>query len=183
MELQTKRLILRPYTEADAEDLYDYAKDPRVGPWAGWPAHKSVEESREIIRTVLTSPYDFAFVEKASGRMIGAGGLVDRHRDWLPGTNDEIGYVMNPKYWGQGLVPEAMTEVIRFAFEELELDHLWCGYYDGNDKSRRVQEKLGFTPWGEPEWVDVPLMGERRLQHWNLLTRKDWEKRQREEQA
>lgn len=180
MELQTKRLILRPFTEADAEDMYDYAKDPRVGPWAGWPAHKSVEESREIIRTVFTKPVDLAIVDRASGKVIGSGGLTDRHRDWLPGANDEIGCVLHPDFWGRGLAPEAMGEVIRYAFEELGLDHLWCGYYDGNEKSGRMQRKLGFAPWGEPEWVDVPLMGERRLQHWNLLTRQDWEARRKE---
>ncbi len=53
MQLETKRTILRPFTEADAPDLFAYAKDPRVGPIAGWKPHESVEESREIIRTVF----------------------------------------------------------------------------------------------------------------------------------
>ena len=50
MELQTERLILRPWKESDAESCYEYAKDPQVGPEAGWPMHTSVENSREIIR-------------------------------------------------------------------------------------------------------------------------------------
>ena len=56
MELQTERLLLRPWYDSDAEDLYEYAKDQRVGPIAGWPAHTSVENSREIIRDVLSAP-------------------------------------------------------------------------------------------------------------------------------
>lgn len=52
-QLETKRLILRPFQESDAADLYEYAKDPRVGPIAGWPVHTSVENSREIIRHCL----------------------------------------------------------------------------------------------------------------------------------
>lgn len=53
MELTTERLLLRPWKESDAESLYQYAKDERVGPIAGWPAHRSVEESREVIRDVF----------------------------------------------------------------------------------------------------------------------------------
>ena len=177
MELQTKRLILRPFTEGDAADLYEYAKDPRVGPMAGWPVHKNVEESLETIRNVFTKPYDLAFVDKKTGKVIGSGGLMDRHRDWLPGKNDEIGCVLHPDYWGQGLGVEAMEEFFRIGFEELLLDHIWSGYYDGNEKSKRLQEKLGMVPWGEPRWVDVPLMGERRLEHVNLLRRTEWEGR------
>ena len=52
MMIKTKRLILRPWEETDAENLYEYAKDPAVGPIAGWPVHTSVENSRDIIRDV-----------------------------------------------------------------------------------------------------------------------------------
>lgn len=55
MELITERLILRPWKETDAESLYKYAKDPAVGPIAGWPVHTSVENSLEIIRNVLSA--------------------------------------------------------------------------------------------------------------------------------
>ena len=54
--LTTPRLLLRPFEEGDAAELYDYARDPRVGPIAGWPPHTSVENSREIIRTVRSFP-------------------------------------------------------------------------------------------------------------------------------
>ena len=49
MIMQTDRIILRRWHEKDAAILYKYASDPDVGPRAGWPAHKSVEESREVI--------------------------------------------------------------------------------------------------------------------------------------
>lgn len=60
MILTTERLVLRPWTETDAESLYKYAKDPDVGTSAGWPAHKSVEESLEIIKTVFTGKECYA---------------------------------------------------------------------------------------------------------------------------
>ena len=64
MELQTKRLILRPWQESDAESLYKYASNPNVGPIAGWPPHTSVENSREIIKNELSAPETFAVVLK-----------------------------------------------------------------------------------------------------------------------
>ena len=52
--MQTERLILRPWVESDAEELYRYASDPDVGPIAGWPAHTSVAQSLDVIRNVLS---------------------------------------------------------------------------------------------------------------------------------
>ena len=76
MILQTKRLILRPWREDDAEDLYRYASDPEVGPPAGWPPHTSVENSREIIRTVLSAPETYAVCLKENGKSIGRPSLT-----------------------------------------------------------------------------------------------------------
>ena len=53
MSLHTERLILRPWIEDDAESLYEYARDPEVGPIAGWPPHKSIEESKDAIKNVV----------------------------------------------------------------------------------------------------------------------------------
>lgn len=80
MMLKTERTLLRPFTEGDAEDLYAYAKDPRVGPIAGWKPHGSVEESREIIRTVFSAPDVFAVADRETGWVIGSAGFVTPHR-------------------------------------------------------------------------------------------------------
>ena len=71
MILETERLILRPWEETDAEELYKYAKDERVGPMAGWPVHTSVDNSREIIKTVLSDPETYAVVLKETGLPVG----------------------------------------------------------------------------------------------------------------
>ena len=144
MILETQRLILRPFAETDASDLYEYARDPRVGPAAGWPPHKSLEESREIIATVFSAPHTFAVVDKPTGKVIGSAGFVDRHQTMLPGPDDEIGYALSPAWWGRGLMPEAVGELLRYGFEDLGLQTIWCGHYDFNHKSRRVVEKCGF---------------------------------------
>jgi RimJ/RimL family protein N-acetyltransferase len=171
--MHTKRLILRPWEEADAQELYRYAKDLRVGLAAGWPAHTGVENSRQIIRDVLSAPETYAIVLKETGLPIGSIGL---HRNDLASADDEmeLGYWLGVPYWGQGIVPEAAREVLRHAFEDLGLARVWCGYYDGNEKSKRVQEKLGFRYQWTSESVPVPQLGETRKGHVNLLTKEDW---------
>ncbi len=173
MILETQRLILRPFALEDAADLYEYAKDPRVGPIAGWPPHTSVENSREIIRTVFSAPNTFAVVERATGKVVGSAGFVDIHREGVPKPDDEIGYALNPAYWGRGYIPEAVRELTRHGFQELGLNTIWCSHYLGNEKSRRVIEKCGFHPMGsgmEP----VPQMGETRTVLFYALTRQAW---------
>mgnify|MGYP002508857480 FL=1 len=147
MELITERLLLRPWKETDAESLYKYAKDPRVGPIAGWPVHTSVENSREIIREVLSAEETYAVCLKEDGKAIGSIGLMIGAASNLnlPDTEGEIGYWIGVPFWRQGLIPEAVRELLRYGFKDLGLDKIWCGYFEGNIKSKRVQEKCGFT--------------------------------------
>lgn len=62
MEFITERLILRPWKETDAESLFKYAKDPDVGPIAGWPTHKSIDESRDVIKNVFVGQSAMLYV-------------------------------------------------------------------------------------------------------------------------
>ncbi len=175
MRLETERLTLRPFTQEDAADLYEYAKDPRVGPAAGWQPHKSVEESREIIGSVFSAPNVFAVVDKPSGKVIGSAGFVGRHQSLLPGPDDEIGYALSPDFWGRGLMPEAVRELLRYGFEELGLATVWCGHYDFNDKSRRVVEKCGFIyRFTDKTWAE--WMEEERTELHYALTREEWQR-------
>ncbi len=173
MIFETERLILRPWQEADAAECYKYAKDPRVGSAAGWPAHTCEEYSRQVIRDILMNPEIYAIVLKETGLPVGSIGL---HRDDLAVKDDEaeLGYWIGVPYWGRGLVPEAAQELIRHAFEDLKLNRIWCGYYDGNDRSRRVQEKLGFKYQWSTDDIPVPQMGETRKGHVSLLKKEEW---------
>lgn len=175
MILETERLILRPWQESDAEDLYRYASDPRVGPIAGWPAHTSVENSLEIIKTVLSKPNTYAVVLKSAGHAVGSIGLMigDESNIGLPQDEGEIGYWIGVPFWGQGLIPEAVNELIRYSFEDLNLKKLWCGYYSGNTKSERAQEKCGFTYHHTKENVPCSLMGDIRTENITCLTKSE----------
>ena len=179
--LETKRLVLRLWEESDAEKLYEYAKDPDVGPPAGWPPHTSVENSREIIRNVLSVPETYAVCLK-DGTPIGSVGLkMNDHTDMTDREDEcELGYWIGKPFWGQGLIPEASRELLRYAFEELNMRAVWCGYYEGNEKSHRVQQKLGFRYQYTTHDLDVALMNEKRTGHTSLLTKEQWEKERKD---
>lgn len=157
--LQTLRLILRPWRESDAEDLYRFASDPLVGPSAGWAPHTSVENSREIIRGVLSAEETYAIIlrfdmiDGISGDVIPAGTAVGSVGIMFPGHGSrpnlrdneaEIGYWIARPLWGRELVPEAVWAIMGRCFDVLGLERLWCGFYEGNQASRRVQQKCGF---------------------------------------
>lgn len=176
MNLITERIVLRPWKDTDAEALYEYAKDERVGPIAGWPIHRNVEESREIIRTVFAQEGVFAVTLKGNDKAIGCIGVIRGAKSNFPIGEDEgeISYWIGVPFWGQGLIPEAMREVIRYAFADLQLKNLWCGYFDGNEKSKRAQEKCGFRHHHTGEKTYYPLTNDYRIEHVCLLTRNEW---------
>lgn len=176
MELTTERLVLRPWKESDAGSLYQYAKDERVGPIAGWPAHRSVEESLKVIRDVFSQDGVFAVTLKGEDKAIGCIGVIRGAKSNFSISEEEgeVSYWIGVPFWGQGLIPEAMREIIRYSFEELGLKTLWCGYFDGNEQSRRAQEKCGFRYFKTNENVHCPLTGDIRTEHVSKLDRKEW---------
>ena len=146
--LDTDRLLLRALEDADLSDFYAYASVPGVGERAGWKHHESIEESKEILRSLAESREVLSLYHKADRKMIGTLGL---HRSWANDvegysgfTVKEIGYVLSKDYWGQGLMPEAVGAVIRHCFQTVRLDALTCCHFLENDRSRRVIEKSGF---------------------------------------
>ena len=180
MPLETERLFFRRWEESDAEDLYEAASNPEVGPPAGWQPHKNVEESLDIIRNVLNGPEAYAICLKENGKPIGTIELRLNGRTDMTDKDDEceLGYWLAREFWGQGIMPEAAKEMLRYAFEDLGMTKVWCGYYDGNNKSKRVQEKCGFTHQWTTEGLEVKQMNEIRTGHVNLLTKEDWEAKQ-----
>lgn len=141
--IETERLILRMWRKKDAADLYAYAKNPNVGPHAGWKPHDSVVESRFIIATMFLTNMCWAIVDRATGKVIGSIGLEkDKFR---PDVNSrELGYSLSEDYWGRGLMTEAAKRMVQYAFESLKLDVLMIRTGDANLRSQRVIEKCGF---------------------------------------
>ncbi len=175
-KMKTERLILRRWEDSDAEDLYRYASDPDVGPIAGWPPHQSIDESRDVIKNIFNGKEAYAICMKEDGKAIGAIELkLNGHTDMTDRDDEcELGYWLGKPFWGQGIMPEAVKEMLRHAFEDCGMQKVWIGYYEGNTKSKRVQEKCGFQYQWRSEDVDVPLMHEKRTGHVSLMTKEDW---------
>lgn len=180
--IKTDRLILRKWKETDAESLFEYASDPDVGPIAGWSPHKSVEESLEIIKNVFNGAECYAVCEKENEKAIGAIELMlNGHTDMTERDDEcELGYWLGKPFWGKGYMTEAVNAILRHGFIDLGMNTIWCGYYDGNQKSKRVQEKAGFLYHHTCPDVPVPLLNETRVGHTNILTKDRWEKIQSE---
>lgn len=176
MILETERLILRRWKETDAASLYEYAQDPEVGPIAGWPSHKNIEESLEVIKTVFNGTECYAICEKDSNKAIGAIELKLNGCTDMTERDDEceLGYWLGKPFWGRGYMTEAANEILRHGFEDIGMTTIWCGYYDGNNKSKRVQEKVGFIYHHTCDEVPVPLMNEVRIGHTNYMTKEHW---------
>ena len=116
--METKRCLLRHWKIEDALRLYDLAKDPDIGPRAGWPPHQSVEESKEIIKNVFNFPETYAIVLKETNEVIGCISLMFQGQAnvELHDKEAELGYWIGKAYWGQGIVPEVADSLLTYGF-------------------------------------------------------------------
>ena len=143
--LTTERLTLRQMKTSDFRDMYEYACQPRVTEYLLWNCHRCQEETQDYLRYVQSQYkagdfYDWAVVLSDEKKMIGTCGFTS-----IDFANNcaEIGYVLNPAYWGKGIAAEAVTRVMDFGFTELNAHRIEAKYIIGNSQSRRVMEKCG----------------------------------------
>lgn len=143
--LETDRLILRPITLADAEDLFEYASDPENTKHT-FPTHQSIEETQWVIANLfMTSPLgNFAIELKENGKMIGTCDLRVNEGE----KSAELAYAINKKYWGNGYAPEAAKRLLELAFNDLKIERLWAKFSSQNPASGRVMEKIGMEKEG-----------------------------------
>ena len=176
MILETERLILRGWRDDDAASLFKYAKDRRVGPVAGWLPHKDEKYSLAVIRTILAREEVYAICLKGSDNPIGSIGLTLTGSPERPLDEGEaeLGYWVGVPFWGRGIATEASKEMLRHAFEDLRLKKIFCGYFQGNNKSKRVQEKCGFRHHHTNTRSRVIMLGETRIEQINSISYEEW---------
>lgn len=181
--METERILFRPWRDDDAETLYRYASDPEVGPRAGWPPHKSVEESLEIIRTIFHSDHIWAIVLKnaggddcvptvaggdacvpSGGEPIGCMGyMVHGESNINIGENDaEVGYWVARPYWNRGICSEALRLLIDYCFNVKGFRTLWADFFPDNPASGKVMEKCGFRDTGDINYCSRLQLGSDR---------------------
>lgn len=148
--LETPRLRMRAWKYSDLNDFYEYARVEGVGEMAGWPHHESKLMSLNILKKFIEEQKVLAIVNKENNKVIGSLGIEEYDpkqvdASFKPLACREIGYVLNKDYWGKGIMPEAVHEVLRYCFEDLQLDAVFCAHFSSNSQSKRVIEKSHFT--------------------------------------
>ncbi len=144
--METDRLIIRRFNEEDLDDFFEYASVEGLGEMAGWPHHKNKQISKLILYSFIESEEVYAIEYKENNKLIGSIGLHKRRPvdDFEEDDQREIGYAISKDYWGMGITVEAVKRLLTYAFDDLDVDIVWCCCYDFNLQSKRVIEKSGF---------------------------------------
>ena len=166
--IDTPRLRLRPWVSTDAPSLYELAKDPRIGMQCGWKPYERIDDAHEALSTILAAPESYAVTLSSTGELLGSIALRI-NADNAGAPIGDIGYWIGSPYWGNGYATEAGNAIIDRA-RELGFTTIILNYVDGNDASRRVSEKLGFTWRSRNEGVECPPIGKRLTVHRTELT-------------
>lgn len=157
--METERLVLRPFTEHDAEAFFDCCRNPNLGNNAGWKPHETREESLEILRTVFIAQKDtWAVIHKEDRQLVGAIGITPDPKRENPKAG-MIGYWLDESRWGKGYMTEAASAVIKHGFNELGLTLISANCYPHNERSQRVLKRLGFAYEGILHQAEVTYDG------------------------
>lgn len=145
--LETDRLILRQLRGSDRNDMFSYASQNQVTQYLLWDPHESLQNTDCFLRYATNgyktgSFHDWAVIFKENKHMIGTCGFAHLDKENHVG---EIGYVLNPEYWGQGLALEAAQATIAYGFDRLFLNRIEARYMVENKNSLCVMKKLGMT--------------------------------------
>ncbi len=145
--LTTERLTLRRMYPSDHRDMFEYASRPEVTEYLLWYPHGTQEQTYRYLEALQTNYkrgefYDWAVTVTETGKMIGTCGFTSFDHEH---GRAEVGYVLNPDFWGQGIATEAVLAVTEFAFAELDINRVEAHFIEGNDRSLRVMQKCGMT--------------------------------------
>lgn len=162
--IETERLLLRKWEVSDALTLYKLASDPDVGPRAGWPPHKSVDESEMIIKNMFNNATTWAMVLKDTNDVIGAIGYGPSCNCNLMARENEpvVGYWLGKDYWNRGLCTEALKALIDNIKQTTTISSLISGHFIDNPASGKVMEKCGFVATGDECFDESLYAGENR---------------------
>lgn len=177
--IETDRLILRPFTMADAEPMFrNWASDDQVTKHLTWPTHESVEITNMVLSDWTShygEPdfYNWAIVLKENGpEPIGNISVVGIHKKVDGAT---MGYCMSRAHWRKGIMAEALTALIAFLFDEVGFNRIEADHDPNNPASGRVMEKSGMRHEGIMRQAGLSNQGIIDVSRWAIL-RQDWRK-------
>ncbi|WP_042274020.1 GNAT family N-acetyltransferase [[Clostridium] dakarense] len=150
--LETKRCILRPVTLNDSKDLFNYYKEDIVVKYLPFKKHKSIKDTERFIKLFFFKNYNegkighYVIVLKRENRVIGNVGFNNISPNSKEG---EMGICINPSYWGEHLSTELAAEMLRYGFENLNLNKIIAITFEDNKYSKKPLEVLGFDYIGK----------------------------------
>ena len=166
-EISTDRLILRRMTMKDAQDIFEYSRDPEVARHVLWTAQKHISEAKEYVRYMTKRyrddlPSSWGIIDKESGRLVGTIGYMAFSEE---NASVEIGYSLARWLWNGGYMTEALSRVIEHTFDVMEINRIEAQHEITNPSSGRVMEKCGMRKEGvlrqrlynKGAYVDVAL--------------------------
>ena len=148
--LETKTLILRNYKLQDIDDYFEYVSHADVGPRCGWEPYNDRQKAEQRLLLESRKPLQFAIVYKPENKVVGSIEIIDIVEDYFEvdkQSTKEIGMLLSPKYWGKGIMTEAMQTIVKYCFEYLGLEKIVAGFYSPNISSQKVQQKCGFVEY------------------------------------
>ncbi len=143
MQLYTKRLHIRSFSESDLCDTYEYCSQDGVGVNAGWAAHTSPEESAEILHDWISAGHKHAIILLETGKVIGH---ISIDPDSEEGRSDtrELGCALNLQYHRKGSMTEVVTAMLNYLFDAENIQFVWACCFQNNIASKSMIEKCGF---------------------------------------
>jgi ribosomal-protein-alanine N-acetyltransferase len=180
-ELFTERLIIRKLTTGDAQDIYDYSRDPEVARYVLWYPHRSIADSRFYIKCILRQyrnrePASYGIALKGSGKVVGTIGFSYINNEH---GCAEIGYSLAKSQWNKGLMTEALKAMLEYGFWSLNLHRIEATHDVRNPASGKVMEKCGMRLEGvlkgklysKGEHIDLAMYAATRDEHrkWKRL--------------
>lgn len=146
MQLEGKRIMLRPWKKTDAEAMYNLCKTEQFEESIGWERHKSVEDSLHRINTAFSMDGCYAIVLKTNLKVIGLINLrIGALGIYNVADNEaELDYWLDPKYLYESYAVDAINLILEHCFKDLGLRGVWCGYFIGNDDYFICQKECGF---------------------------------------
>ncbi len=154
MQLETNRLIMRPFEERDAEGLFLLDSNPEVMKYVGGVVSTKIEQSQQMIEFIQKQYKEngvgrLAVIEKSTNTLIGWSGLKYLTSE-INGMKNvyELGYRFLPEYWGKGYATETARAALNYAFNEIKTDVVYAMAVTENTGSNRVLQKLGFEELG-----------------------------------
>ena len=150
-QLETDRLILREMTLDDVEFYFRHFNNDRVVEGSCFSGPKSLEAAKEELELYCIKPFKenrgirWGIVRKEDNELIGTCGYYD----WIKTAHRaEIGYDLNPAYWGQGIMTEALRAVLKHGFEKMGLNRIQVIIDSKNTRSLKLVHRLGFKKEG-----------------------------------